>query len=85
MYELINNVPLKVKVYKEQRVVTFKDIDRVHNRPEGTARKRFNDNRKHFIEGENFFVINQPSEIRTLGISRPQSSTPSNVVISKTD
>ena len=33
MYELINNVPLKIKEYKGHRVVTFKDIDAVHNRP----------------------------------------------------
>ena len=66
MYELINNIPLKIKEYKGQRVVTFKDIDTIHNRPEGTARKRFNDNRKHFIEGEDFFILElTTSEIRT--------------------
>ena len=41
--------PLEVKEWQGQRVITFKDIDRVHQRPDGTARKRFNDNRKHFI------------------------------------
>ncbi len=64
MYELINNVPLQIKEYKGQRVVTFRDIDTVHNRPEGTARKRFNDNKKHFIEGEDYFKVCS-SEIRT--------------------
>lgn len=64
MYELINNVPLQVKEYNGQRVVTFKDIDSVHQRPDGTARKRFNDNRKHFIEGIDFYKIT-PSEFRT--------------------
>lgn len=49
---IINNIPVIVKEYQGQRVVTFKDIDAVHDRPEGTARKRFNDNKKHFIEGE---------------------------------
>lgn len=44
--------------------MTFKDIDTVHERPEGTARKRFNDNKKHFIEGEDYFKIS-PSEFRT--------------------
>ena len=81
MYEIINDVPLKIKEYKGQRVVTFKDIDTIHNRPEGTARKRFNDNRKHFIEGEDFFIVNQASEIRTLGITRPQGGTPSSVIL----
>ncbi|CEP67837.1 KilA-N, DNA-binding domain [Moorella glycerini] len=46
-----------VKEFNGQRVVTFRDIDELHQRPEGTARKRFNDNRKHFIEGEDFFVV----------------------------
>ena len=45
-------------------MVTFKDIDVVHSRPDGTARKRFNDNRNRFIEGEDFFKISA-SEIRT--------------------
>ena len=61
---LINNQNVLIKEYEGKRVVTFKDIDMVHNRPEGTARKRFNDNKKHFIEGEDFFKI-CASEIRT--------------------
>lgn len=40
----IQNQEVMVKEYKGQRVVTFKDIDSVHERAEGTARKRFNDN-----------------------------------------
>ncbi len=55
---------LEIKEYNNQRVVTFRDIDEVHQRPTGTARKRFNDNRKHFIEGEDYFKIT-PSEFRT--------------------
>ena len=31
-------------------------IDTVHERPEGTARKRFNDNKKRFIDGEDYFL-----------------------------
>ena len=66
MYELINNVPLRIKEYNGQRVVTFKDIDTVHNRPEGTARRNFNTNRKHFIEEEDFFILELTTdEIRT--------------------
>lgn len=68
-----------IKEWHRKRVVTFKDIDTVHQRPEGTARKRFNDNRKHFISGVDFFKITQPSEIRTLGIERPQGGTPKEV------
>ena len=62
----INGYELPVKDYNEQRVVTFKDIDLVHGRPEGTARRNFNTNREHFIEGEDFFTIGLTTdEIRT--------------------
>ena len=44
--------------------MTFKDIDTVHERPDGPARQRFSDNRKHFIEGEDFYKIS-PSDFRT--------------------
>ncbi len=54
----INSTALTVKEYKGQRVVTLKEIDEVHQRPEGTARKRFNDNKEHFIEGVDYFVRN---------------------------
>lgn len=77
----VNDTSVSVKEYHGKRVVTFKDIDACHNRPEGTARKRFNDNRQHFIEGEDFFTINQPSEIRTLGITRPQGGVPDKVTV----
>lgn len=60
----INNTDIAVKEYGGKRVITFKDIDTVHRRPEGTARKRFNDNKKHFVEGEDFYKIS-PSEFRT--------------------
>lgn len=61
---MIQGTALQIKEYKGHRVVTFKDIDAVHQRPEGTARKRFNDNRKRFIHGVDFYKIS-PSEFRT--------------------
>ena len=60
----VNQTKIQVKEYGGRRVVTFKDIDEVHERPEGTARKRFNDNKKYFIEGEDYFKV-CASEIRT--------------------
>lgn len=53
----INNVAIGIKEYEGKRVITFKDIDRVHERPDGTARKAFNRNKKRFIEGEDYFLI----------------------------
>lgn len=72
---------LEIKEYMGRRVVTFNDIDAVHQRLSGTARKRFNDNRKHFINCVDFFKIKQPSEIRTLGIERPQGGLPQEVTL----
>ena len=37
MYELINGSYLPVREYNGQRVITFKDIDTVHQRPKGTS------------------------------------------------
>ena len=62
----VNDTSVSIKEYHGKRVVTFKDIDACHSRLEGTARKRFNDNRQHFIEGEDYFEVNlTTSEIRT--------------------
>lgn len=77
----INSANIAVKEYNNQRVVTLKDIDEVHQRPAGTARKRFNDNKEHFIEDTDYFTVNQPSDIRTLGLERPQGGTPESVTL----
>lgn len=70
----IGNVNVVIKEYQGQRVVTLKDIDTVHQRPDGTARRNFNTNKQHFIEGVDYFKI-QPSEIRTVGIKSPNGGT----------
>lgn len=67
----INSTALAVKEYGGRRVVTLKDIDTVHGRPEGTARKRFNDNRAHFIEGEDFFVRKTDEAAKEFGLIAP--------------
>lgn len=66
----INNQDLALRQYNGQMVITFKDIDLVHNRPQGTAGRNFRVNKKHFIEGEDYFKI-QPDEIRRVGIKSP--------------
>lgn len=53
----INTTALTVKEYKGQRVVTLKEVDEVHQRPEGTAGRNFRTNRDHFIEGTDYFAI----------------------------
>lgn len=45
---------LVVKEFNGQRVVTFKDIDELHCRPEGTAARNFRANRERFIIGDDY-------------------------------
>lgn len=52
-----------VKIWNGQRVVTFKDIDAVHQRPSGTAKAAFNRNRKHFIKDVDYFIVTR-SEVK---------------------
>lgn len=63
--KLINGHTIEAKEYNGKRVITFKDIDEVHERKSGTARKRFNDNKQWFVEGEDYFRITA-SVFRTL-------------------
>ena len=49
--------PLEIKEWQGQRVITFKDVDRVHQRPNGTASRNFKSNRKHFISNIDYFQI----------------------------
>ena len=44
----INNIDLSVKEFKKLRVVTFKDIDMLHERVEGTAGRNFRKIEKAF-------------------------------------
>ena len=72
----INNKDLLVKEFSGQRVVTFKDIDTLHERVEGTADRNFRENKfnsdgsQRFIEGEDYFILrkSQNNEIRGLEI-----------------
>ena len=53
----INQKDVVIKEFRGQRVVTFKDIDLVHERPEGTAGRNFRENKKHLIEREDYFYL----------------------------
>lgn len=58
----IDNTEMQIREYDGQRVVTFKDIDTVHKNKNGTARRSFNRNKKHFIEGEDYFYLKKSNE-----------------------
>lgn len=69
----ISNENLSVKELNGQRVITFKDIDRLHKRAEGTAKRNFNSNKKHFVEKVDYFFVKpkdvEKYEIRTSEIN----------------
>ena len=70
----IEDTEIQIREYNGQRVVTFKDIDTVHQRPNGTAKRNFQHNKKHFVDGEDYIIVNrdnQKDEIRTFGFSIP--------------
>lgn len=62
----IEDTEMQIREYNGQRVVTFKDIDTVHQRPKGTARNAFNRNRKYFINGEDYITL-KPGEQENIG------------------
>jgi len=43
--------------YREKPVITFRMVDELHDRPEGTARKAFHRNKDRFEEGYHFFDV----------------------------
>lgn len=63
----INSQAITVKEYRGQRVISFQDVDTVHQRPEGTAKRNFNANREHLIESIDFFFV-KPADVRTYEI-----------------
>lgn len=67
----INKADITVKEYQGKRVVTLKDIDLCHGRPDGTARKRFNNNKQHFIEGVDYFVRKTDEAAKEYGVIAP--------------
>lgn len=77
----IGSTEIPLVSYQNQPVVTFAMIDKVHGRPEGTARKRFADNRERFIEGKHYYLIDSKglSVLRTefpgvFGANAPQAT-----------
>ncbi len=67
----VNNQVLSIKEYNGNRVVTFKDIDTVHGRAEGTAKRNFITHSRRFVEGVDYHKL-QKDEIRTFGINSPR-------------
>lgn len=69
----IVDTTIPVVEYNGQRVITLVLIDKLHRRPEGTAKRNFSDNKERFIEGKHFYLIDssKKNEFRTFGIEVP--------------
>lgn len=67
----IEGTELTIREYNGQRVVTFKDIDTVHQRPDGTASRNFRKNKKHFIDGVDYIRRNSSEAKEEYGIIAP--------------
>lgn len=70
---VINEQPheMAVKEYRGERVVTLRDIDELHGRASGTARKRFNNNKDRFVLGADYFVRNSDEAREGFGVIAP--------------
>jgi phage antirepressor YoqD-like protein len=66
MNELIKvqGVEIPVVEFEGQRVVTLAMVDKVHQRPEGTAKRNFREHHQRLIEKEDYFQVSS-DEIRT--------------------
>lgn len=53
----VGNAEMQIREYNGQRVVTFKDIDEVHQRKPGTTRNNFYKHKSHFVLGEDYYIV----------------------------
>lgn len=68
-------LPIERKLCNGAPVVTLRDIDAAHQRPEGTARRNYNYNKKRFIEGVDYYVRNSHQAAEEYGINAPNGLT----------
>lgn len=77
---IVQGTALQIKEYRGKRVVTFKDIDTVHKRPEGTAKRNFDNNRSHFVSGVDFFKISMKEFSTNIVPNSYKGGNPNNLV-----
>lgn len=61
----IAGVTVKRITHRGEPIVTMAQVDEIHQRPEDTARRTFNENRERFEEGRDFHSLTS-DEIRTM-------------------
>lgn len=81
----INENDLQIKEWNGQRVITLADIDRVHERPEGTAKRNWNENKKHLIKDEDYFLATRKELSTKFVPNKPLKGNPNIEVILLTE
>lgn len=69
-YVRVNNHDLSIKEFKGERVVTVRDIATLHNKPVKKVNEVFNNNRHHFISGEDYFIISRNSKVLSTDLEK---------------
>jgi hypothetical protein len=69
----INSIDVIPIIYRGQRVLTLAQIDKIHERPTGTASRNFQENKSRMTEGEDFYLVDfsQNNVFRLFGIEIP--------------
>lgn len=67
----INDVNVQICEYKEQRVVTFQQIADVHRVSIKSLQMNYRNNAKHFIEGEDTYLVDFSENQKLLGFEIP--------------
>ena len=60
----INSSTVTPIEYKGQRVITFKMIDQVHVRPQGTALRNFTANKDRLVQDKHYFKLNYQEVVK---------------------
>ena len=81
----INKIDLQVKEWNGQRVVTLADIDKVHERPDGTAKRNWNENKKHLIKDEDYFLATRKELSTKFVPNKPLKGNPNIEVVLLTE
>lgn len=68
---MINKLKLQVKEFDGKRVITLRDIDTVHERPNGTARRNFEKNKQRFVKDVDYIERNSFEARNEFGIKTP--------------
>jgi len=58
-YVKVNSNDLKIKEYKNERVVTIYDVAKLHEVNNKTIKENFNNNKHYLIENEDYFVLSK--------------------------